>query len=303
LLADLRQAQVRVSPDLRFTVIDKELALDGTLAIPTARVELATPGGALTPSADVIVADPAATAAERARAWSVRADVRVALGELVRVSGYGFSGLVGGQVRITDEPEAATRAQGELVIRDGRYRAYGQDLSIEQGRLLYAGGPIDDPGIDARAQRRVGEIVAGIRVGGTLRLPTFTLYSTPPMSETDTLAYLVLGHPLPEASKEEGRNLAAVALGLRMAGADAVAQEIGARFGLDEVAVQSTGEGEQAALVIGRYLTPRLYMSYSLGLFEQVNMLRIRYQVGRRWALEAESGVESAADLIYTIER
>ena len=56
-------------------------------------------------------------------------------------------------------------------------------------------------------------------------------------------------------------------------------------------------------LVLGKYLTPRIYISYIVGLLEQVNTLRIRYQLSEKWVIELETGKESGADINYTIER
>ncbi|MDH3387670.1 MAG: translocation/assembly module TamB domain-containing protein, partial [Gammaproteobacteria bacterium] len=61
--------------------------------------------------------------------------------------------------------------------------------------------------------------------------------------------------------------------------------------------------GDQASLVVGRYLSPRLYVSYGVGLIESINTLNLRYQITEKWQLEAESGEHQGADFLYTIER
>ena len=56
--------------------------------------------------------------------------------------------------------------------------------------------------------------------------------------------------------------------------------------------------------MIGKYLSPSLYVSYGIGLFEPVNTLRLRYTITRRWQLVTESSSkESGGDVIYNIER
>ena len=67
--------------------------------------------------------------------------------------------------------------------------------------------------------------------------------------------------------------------------------------------VESSATGDQAALVVGRYLSPKLYVSYGVGLIESINMLNLRYQISEKWQLEAESGIHHGADFMYTIER
>ena len=74
-------------------------------------------------------------------------------------------------------------------------------------------------------------------------------------------------------------------------------------FGLDEMRVESSDQGDQAALVVGRYLSPRLYASYGVGLIESINTLTLRYHVSKKWLIKAESGGYQGADILYTIER
>ena len=39
----------------------------------------------------------------------------------------------------------------------GRYKAYGQDLTIEDGRLLFAGTPLDNPRLAIVAMRKIDD--------------------------------------------------------------------------------------------------------------------------------------------------
>ncbi|MDC4205968.1 MAG: translocation/assembly module TamB domain-containing protein [Candidatus Manganitrophus sp.] len=59
---------------------------------------------------------------------------------------------------------------------------------------------------------------------------------------------------------------------------------------------------EETKLVIGRYLSPRFYVSYGIGLFEAANTLSLRYTINQKLTLRAESGEESSLDLLYTRE-
>ena len=94
---------------------------------------------------------------------------------------------------------------------------------------------------------------------------------------------------------------AALALGL--AGGDTLARAMGDRFGIDDVRVESNDTGDEASLVVGSYLSPKLYVSYGVGLMDSLNSLNLRYQLSNRWQLEVESGETSGADLFFTIER
>ena len=299
LVADTPQAQVRVSPDLKLAAQAGRVDLSGTLVVPYARIQPRDFGGAQGPSGDVVRLDQEQGKAPR---WDLYSDVRLELGEDVRFKGFGLQGFVRGALGLRDEPRRPTRARGVLAVHEGRYRMYGQDLNIATGRLLFNDSPLDNPGLDIRATRKVGEVLAGIRVGGVLLEPELNLYSDPAMSDSDTLSYLLLGRPLAQASGSEGATLMQAASAAGLSGGEWLAEQIGSRFGLDEVSVGGDNL-EQTALSVGKYLSPRLYVNYSVGLLQPINTLRVRYQMSRRWAVQTESGIESGADLLYSLER
>ena len=55
--------------------------------------------------------------------------------------------------------------------------------------------------------------------------------------------------------------------------------------------------------MVGKYLSPRLYVTYGVGLFEPISTFKIRYILGRDWTLQAEQGEGTSADFLYTVER
>ena len=105
------------------------------------------------------------------------------------------------------------------------------------------------------------------------------------------------------ASGEEGAMMAKAALALSLSGGDYLARTLGDRFGLDEMRVESSDSGDQASLVVGRYLSPKIYVSYGVGLIEAINTFTVRYQISDKWQIKAESGEAQGADIFYTFER
>ena len=82
-----------------------------------------------------------------------------------------------------------------------------------------------------------------------------------------------------------------------------VKTRLGREIGLDSVEFQDSGETASTALVVGKQLSPRLFVSYGIGLFEAINTLRLRYRVNSRLTLETQSGAVTSADLLYSLER
>ena len=162
------------------------------------------------------------------------------LGDDVRIDGYGLTGRLGGAIEITEKPGEPTVATGELRVVEGVYEAYGQQLEIETGRVVFAGGPITEPGVDIRAVRRPAEgIVVGARVRGRLAAPELSLFSEPPMPQQEQLSYLVLGRPLDDASASESSAMSSAALALGLRGGNFVSERINKNLGLDSFGIET----------------------------------------------------------------
>ena len=306
--ANTREIQAVISPKIEVAMQGSRIDVTGEVEVPEAKFEQEKrKPAAVAVSSDVVILPPSEEVVRTPTSapTEIHARVRVILGDKVEIKALGFSGKPKGSLLVIEEPGKATTAVGELTVEEGVYKSYGQDLSLERGRLIFAGGPIDNPGLDLRAFRKADDgTIAGINVRGTLRSPQATLYSEPPMGESEALAYLLLGHPLGQSTGEEGDLLANAANSLGLKGGNLLAKKLAARFGLEEARIESTGGLKEASVVVGKYLSPRLYVTYGLGLFEPVSTFKIRYLLGREWSLQAEqSGVATGADILYSVER
>jgi translocation and assembly module TamB len=300
LLADLPEARIAASPELRFDYSERGLVIAGDVRIPFARISGVGGPTAISTSPDEVLVGPRAPADEEDE-LVVRSRVRVTVGPDVQVQAAGLRGRIEGQVLTVTEPRALPWARGELRVVEGTFGAFGQRLEIETGRLIYTGGPLENPGLDIRAVRRVDQVTAGALVRGTLQQPEISVYSDPPLPSAEALSYLTLGKGLDQLQAGEQSAVNQAAGSLALSGGGLIAQDLGRRIGFDDVAV--TAADDQTALVVSKYLGAGLYVSYGLGLFDTVNTVRLRYQINQRLSLEATSGEESAADLFYTFER
>ena len=296
-LADTRRLKIVASPDLALTWQAGALKLSGKVDVVDALIDLERLEAGETRSADVVVLDPRFEA-EGMQALPLNADLQLKLSNEVRLHGFGFDGSIAGQLRISERPGEATRGRGSLNL-SGNYRAYGQDLEIERGRLLFANGPLDNPGIDLRAMRKVRRDKVGIEVRGPARSPRLSLWSEPAMNQAEALSLLVLGQPLSSASSADGAQLGQAAAAM---GGNLLAAKVGGRLGLDTFGVaDSSSIG--AAFTVGKYLSPRLYLAYGVALFEDASAVTVRYLINDRLDLEIESSRESRAGINYRVER
>lgn len=302
------EAKVTASPDLQMEISAERATVTGKIEIPSAHLRPSTPPpSAVNVSPDQVIVVEGGTAESTAR-FPVHSRVRVVLGEAVDIDGLGLSGKLHGNVLVIDSPGQPATATGELSISDGRYEAYGQDLSITTGRLLYAGNAVTEPGLDIEAVRQPApDIKVGVRARGSLRAPKFSVFSDPVMPQSEQLSWLVLGRSMQGGASDSQRSaLQSAALMLGLNQGESLGKRLGASLGLDEVSVgQAPGaDVTQASLLVGKYLNPRLFVSYGIGLFEPVATFSMRYALSSHWKLVGETAAQgSSADLYYEIEQ
>ncbi|HLS82246.1 MAG TPA: translocation/assembly module TamB domain-containing protein [Steroidobacter sp.] len=304
LLADLPEYRVVASPDLRFQIEGEQMRVAGDVTIPSASVQPDRLTGAVRASPDARYVDE--HPAERTGRFAVQSEIRVRMGEDVRVNAFGLEGRITGAVLVTARTDDTPMGRGELSVIEGRYRAYGQNLEISRGQLLFDASPLDDPGLDIEARRRIDTTTVGLNVRGTLQEPRLTLFSDPSMPQSQILAWLLTGKSNDAVRASDADAIGAARDTLALQGGGLLASQIGRRIGLDEVGVESSVDtaGEaNSALVLGKFLSPRLFISYGISLTESINTLKLRYTISDRWVLRTEAGERQSADLEFTIER
>lgn len=311
LLADVPPyAELRVSPRLGLSAEAGTVQLDGRVAIPGGRVTVRElPQQAVARSEDVVVvtedagAEPEALPEPVPEGWSVEADVEVDLGDAVSLAALGVRGRLAGSLRALRHADGSLEAFGELRIEDGEYKAYGQELQIRRGLMIFA-GPLQRPQLDIEAVRRIprNDVTAGIRVDGFADSPRARLFSEPAMSQGNALSYLVRGRPIGAEGPGSDQMLASAALALGLYGGSGVVSSAAEAAGVEDFQIEAAGQGEGAQVVLSGYLSPRLYVAYGVGVFSPVNTVTLRYSLTRRLYLEAVDGEDSALDLMYRFE-
>jgi translocation and assembly module TamB len=304
LVADLPEYRVVASPDLRFLVDGTRMDVAGDVKIPSARVQPAQLTGAVKISDDAryVGEHPA----ERAGRFVVHSEVRVDMGDDVRVDAFGLQGRIVGGVGTTTHTGEVPVGRGELSVEEGRYEALGQKLGINRGRLLFDNSPLDDPGIDIEARRRIETAEVGLNVRGTLQEPRLTFFSDPSMPQSQIVSFLLTGKTMDSVTGSDASSINSARDSLAMQGGGFLASQLGRRIGLEEVGVESTinSAGEaNTALVLGKFLSPRLFVSYGISLTESINTLKLRYTISDKWVFRTEAGEEQSADLEYATER
>ncbi|MGH8379373.1 translocation/assembly module TamB domain-containing protein [Pseudomonas sp.] len=286
-------ANLEVEPDLKISLVDDKLAVVGKVRVPKGKITVRElPPSTVKVSDDTVIVGHQTEAGKAPMAVAMDIDVEVGQDKL-SFSGFGLTANLLGHVHIGDNLDT----RGELSLADGRYRAYGQRLTIRRARLLFA-GPIDQPYLDIEAIRQTDDVIAGIRLSGSAEQPTTQVFSEPAMSQEQALSYLVLGRPL-GTTGEDNNVLAQAALGLGLATSAGVTGSLASSLGIDDFQLDTQGSGTSTSVVASGNLTERLSLRYGVGVFEPVNTVALRYKLSKKVYLEAASGLASSLDIFY----
>ena len=300
LVSDTRDLRAIASPDVQVRVAAGEpIRVTGRVDVPEADIDLERLDRGVKASPDVVVLDPVDPGDDAPSTLDM--DLLLAVGDDVRLEGFGLDGQLGGQLRVRARPGRETLATGTLTV-DGQYRAYGQQLQLDAGRLSWSNDPIANPVLRVRAERTVGDVVAYVDVSGRATAPNVRVSTNTGAGQSEALSYLALGRPISGLSGSERGQLNAASAALS-AGGSLLASQIGARLGIDASISDSRSLGG-SVLGIGRYLSPRLYVGVGVSLLGTGQVLTLKYLLRRGFDIELEtSSVESRGSVNYRRER
>ena len=300
LLANTSELRVVANPDLNFTLAGTAMELRGSVHVPEADLDLERLDRGTSVSEDIVVLDPVDP--EEGPSSPLDMDLTVSLGNKVKMSGFGLKGALTGKMQVRARPGREMTANGGLEV-SGRYKAYGQDLTITDGQLLWNYGVVSDPRINIKAQREIGDVTAGIHVTGRAQAPKVEVWSDPAMSQSESLAYLVLGRSLSMASSDQAQQVNAASAALS-AGSGLLAAQVGAKLGLDDAGVSQSRALGGSVIGVGKYITPKLYIGYGVSLVGSGSVLTLKYLLRRGFDIEVESStVENRGSVNWRKEK
>ncbi|TDK19564.1 translocation/assembly module TamB [Luteimonas aestuarii] len=302
LLSDTRDLRLVADPDitLRYAA-GRPLDVSGTVTVPSALLDLERLDDGVSVSPDVVVLDPVDP--ERGTGMRLLLDLTLAMGDDVRLRGFGLDGTLGGNLRVRAQPGREMLGYGRLEV-GGRYRAYGQELQITRGNLVFNNGPVSDPLLDIRAERRIEaeDITAGISVTGRASAPNAEVWTNPASDTSQALSYLALGRSISNVSSAEGRQLDAASAALT-AGGSMLAGQLGSNIGLDDAGVMHSRALGGSVLGIGKQISPRVYVGFGVSLLGTGQVLTLKYLLRAGFDIEIESStIESRGSINWRHE-
>ena len=267
-LIDVPDIRAIANTDVGVVLDNNTLAIDGKVTIPEARIAPRSIGvSKISESEDVVIVAGELPDSDKPAAnpfdLQFLGSLQVDFGNNVDIVLDVATARLTGSTVFTWTGEPLPMANGRYDI-SGNIQAFGQRLMITEGGVRFPNVPANDPLLRIMAIREIfGN--SEVKEAGILVDGS----AQRPTIETFTV---------PLTTEER-------ALTLLLTGSD---------FNYEQ------GVG---AVDFGTYISPKVYASYGIGLFDRENVVRVRYDLARGFGITATSGqIDSGVDLSYRFE-
>ncbi|WP_269935739.1 autotransporter assembly complex protein TamB [Serratia liquefaciens] len=297
--------RIDVSPDLVFEATPQLFSLNGSVDIPWARITVQElPESAVGVSSDEVMLDNQLKPIQPKTAGiPINSNLMIHVGNDVRLDAFGLKARLKGDLKVVQDKNGLG-LNGQIDIPSGRFHAYGQDLIVRKGQLMFSGPP-DQPLLNIEAIRNPDstedDVTAGVRVTGLADAPKLEVFSDPAKSQQEALSYLLRGQGL-GSSGADGNAMTSMLIGMGVAQSGQLVGKIGEAFGVSNLALDTQGVGDSSQVVVSGYVLPGLQVKYGVGIFDSLATLTLRYRLMPKLYLEAVSGLDQALDLLYQFE-
>ncbi len=330
-ILNLPDYQVIANPNLLLRLFHHKITIDGSVTIPKATLAPSNFQNAVQLPSDIQITTEQK---HKATPYQLYSHIQLIAGKQVALKVLNIAGLINGQLSINISPHAPALANGVLTLANGKYDAYGQHLTITRGILSYTNSLLIEPALNIQAIKKInqenqatnaitsplkqsGQYQVGVEVTGKLPHPKVSLYSNPSLDDTKTLSLLILGRlTSPTENNSDNAQLllqAANALSLGNSSIGSISNTLKNTLGLNEFGLQTTNNStslqptstntQNTSFILGKYLSPRLFLSYSVGLIDPINTVSVTYRLDRHWSAQTNSNtMGTGGDLIYQID-
>ena len=305
-LAGYGQAKADSSLQMKFD--SSSASLTGNISIPWARIlvkEIPDSGVALSDDVQVV---RNTTATQTAKApFPLMMDLDLRLGSDVQLDAMGLKAKLAGGMRLRQQPQQSLTSAGEIYVVNGRFKAYGQNLVIRSGKLVF-NGDVSNPYLMAEAIRdpdtmEDSSVTVGVKINSPVNSINAQLFSEPDLPDTDKLSYLIRGRSstaTTNGTTEE--SMTAMMIGAGLGQANGVVSDVASNFGLKDAGFDTSGSGTDTQVNLSAYLFKNLQLQYGVGVYSAVTEVKMKYFFLPQLYLQAVTGTAQALDLFYKFE-
>ncbi len=339
---DLREISITLDGDIRIEKKNQASSLTGELTIERSRFDLtellATPSTIMLPDRPLLVVTQEDTfqqaydASVLAPSWlkyldNVRGSVKIEAPRNTWLRSREMNVEISGSLDLVKQGPVA-ELFGSIRILRGAYDLYSRRFDIQNGTLTFLGGEKFNPNVDLEAEyvfRGIDRSKKTLKliVGGQLFNPTmrFTLDGLE-ISETDAIAYLLFGRSfdlltqgeksdLQQGQQQTDMSSEAMKQLLSWQIAGQLSNSLRQQLKLDVIEFRGDQNWRQATVVVGKYLTNDLFISYQRDFdFSRSNaavpeQVTLEYEILRSLHIQATRSDESRTgfDIIWKYEK
>lgn len=211
---------------------------------------------------------------------------------------------------------------GTVDVVRGQYDLLGKTFVIEEGTIRFQGGEDIVPQLDIKASYsfRTSERIEQeltVKVSGTAESPAVSFsMDDESVNEGDALSYILFGKGMNELSTDQQSNLSGSGGGSLAGNAAAtlissqISGFLGNKLNMDYLEIKSEGGFENATVVVGKYITNDLFVSYEQrfgGRNEKDDLstyeVKLEYELFKFLFLQLNnSSVDSGFDIIFKLD-
>ncbi|WP_413698852.1 translocation/assembly module TamB domain-containing protein [Psychromonas sp. KJ10-10] len=295
---DYGKIDLFLSPDISVTM-NENIIVKGNLDIDRGKLVIKeVPAGAVSESKDIIIVDVEKEKVVPSLPMVI--DLNLDMGDEFQLVALGLDTFINGNLIVKQELKKDLTINGELSFVDGSYRSLGQQLVLQDSRVVFQGAP-DSPYLSIEAIRDPDnvedDVTAGVRVTGTPDELELVIFSDPAMAQQQALSYLTRGKALDSSS--ESSSMANMLIDIVAGQSDGLMSSIGEGIGIKDLSLSSSGSGDEQSVGVRGEVAPGIELSYGVGVFDSFSIFAIRYKLFEKFYIEASSGIDQAVDAYY----
>ncbi|MCF7912062.1 MAG: translocation/assembly module TamB [Candidatus Cloacimonetes bacterium] len=326
-LADKRGLQVKLNSDIKLAGSPDKLVYSGYLNIPKAIIDLdALPGSSVS---KVDINSPLLVKAEQKYTAvtvipvkqkkashpdlikNLTGEMKVTIPRNTWIRNKDMNVEISGDLRIIKKGKNF-ELYGTVKTLRGKYELYGKKFDLKGGTITFNGGSEFNALLDLNISHVFRDIYRNkrtlrLQITGDLKTPGISFYlDDEEITESDAISYLLFGRSSSEISQGEKSEVARQTesdLALSMLSktiGNKLASEIGKKLNLDVIEFSGGESWKQAAIVVGKYITNDLFISYkkefSLDQSSEIvpDEVSLEYEMNKYISVQATRGDEKS---------
>lgn len=289
-IANLKEYKITANPDLKISIAGPNATVSGSVLLPYINIVTQNYNQVVT-LPDELVFSTQKPSPSYFKNLAMR--IRLILGNTAHLEYQELNGDFAGEIELFQIPGGLPSGNGTLKITHGTYAIYDKLFNIKDGRFIYVGNLLTNPGLSIEAVQQLNtqaksffgiqipstseRIKVGLMVRGTLKHPVVTLFSDPKMSQDDILSYMLFGQPRSQISAVNALSL------------------------LSSVTADANMQGPS----LNDERSPESGFSniFKMGILNPIQALNFNLPITKHWGIQTEtSPTETGADVFYNYE-